>query len=112
MALSTDNMNDVTVVRLTGECGSEDWASLSETLEQALEDGSTAAVIDMSDLAMLDSSGLSAMIQTVIKARTRNADVVLAGPTPFVKGVLEVTRLDSFFVIYENLDSALKAVRD
>ncbi len=95
-----------TVARLTGELGTTDVARFIDTLyEYAAGDGAMLAV-DLSGLDAIDSRGLSALIQLVTRSRMSQARVILVGPNPMVGGVLNVTRLDTWFEVCATLDEA------
>ncbi len=64
-------------------------------------------VLDMSGVAMLDSSGLGAIF-TLYKSQTaRQRQMVLAGPNRQVAELLRLTHLDKVMRIEENLSELL-----
>jgi len=81
----------------------EDSATLTQELSSLITEHDAKVAIDLSNLTLLDSSGLSALINIVTRARITGADVVLVSPGAFVAGVLEVTRLDTWFDICPDL---------
>jgi anti-anti-sigma factor len=68
----------------------------------------TKLVLDMSGAPRITSSGISQLVLLVTNANTNNSRVVLTGATPFVAGVLSVTKLDRFFEQAESLSLALE----
>jgi len=102
-----ERLCDIVLARLAGSLGAADAPELTETLaEHALGEGARLA-IDLSALTALDSSGLSALIHIVTRARMTGGRVVLIAPSTFVSGVLTVTRLDTWFDLCDTLDEAL-----
>jgi len=65
-------------------------------------------VLDLSNVAFLDSSGLGAVV-AVYKALGDEAALDLAGLSPTVERVLRLTRMDSVFRIYPDVETALTA---
>ena len=99
------------VVRLGGELRAMDADRLDPTIgELALGEGARLA-IDLSGLRLIDSSGLSALIHLVTRARLTRGRVVLVAPSPFVAGILDVTRLDRWFDVCATLSEADRQFR-
>jgi anti-sigma B factor antagonist len=63
-------------------------------------------VLDLSGVPRVTSSGLGLLVTLVARANTKGANVVLAAATPFVESVIGVTRLDRFFTMAPNVESA------
>ncbi|MFZ0666983.1 MAG: STAS domain-containing protein [Acidimicrobiales bacterium] len=80
------------VVSLSGELDVATSPELSEALVALIDGGSTELVIDLGRLAFIDSTGLSAILKANKKLEGRGR-VVLRGPTPMVRQVLEITGL-------------------
>jgi len=96
----------LTVVHMIGELIGLDVERASEALARVTDAPDARVVIDLSELKMIDSSGLGELMNCVTKARLRGGEVLLLSPTPFVSGVLSVTRLDHWFEIHDTLDAA------
>ena len=84
---------------LSGELEKGDWLALSEAIGAA---SSGAASIDLSRVEYMDSSGLGELVQLVSRTRIRGGTVVLVNPSAFLRGVLEVTRLNTWFDILDS----------
>ena len=54
-------------------------------------------VLDVSEVRYLSSIGLRSLVTMEKTLRTRDGGLLLAGVTPFVRRVFEVTRLDGWF---------------
>lgn len=91
------------VVHMLGQIDRSDWESVSSAVEQAFDCDGGWAAIDLSKTSFMNSSGLGSLIQIVSRGRLRGRATALIGPSPFVRGVLEVTRLDQWFDIYPDL---------
>ena len=81
-----------TVVALSGELDVASSQGLSEELIGLIDGGTTELVIDLTALAFIDSTGLSAILQANKKLDGKG-QMVLREPTPLVRQVLEVTGL-------------------
>lgn len=81
-----------TVVSLFGELDVASSQRLTEELLGLIDGGATCVVIDLGQLAFIDSTGLSALIQAN-KKMSGKGKLRLRTPTPLVRQVLEVTGL-------------------
>ena len=70
-----------------------------------MEQGRKRLVLDLSDVVMIDSSGLSMLI--AVRASTEGARLVLAGLSPKIEELLLMTNLDRVFDIYPDAESAI-----
>ena len=72
--------------------------------------GASAAprvMLDMSQVAFLDSSGLGAVV-AVLKALAPDRKLELSGLTPTVQKVFRLTRMDSIFTIHDRWEDGLR----
>ena len=63
-------------------------------------------LIDLSNIGLLDSSGLGSLIRLVTLARTRQSRVALVGLPSWIPHVLKITCLCKFFEVYPNAAEA------
>ena len=66
-------------------------------------------LLDLSQVEFLDSSGLGAVVGSM-KQLGRGRKLDLAGLTPTVDKVFRMTRMDSVFRIYSDVDNALQDI--
>ncbi len=69
--------------------------------------GASHVVLDLSEVAFIDSSGLGAIV-SVMKLMGTTTRLDLAGMTPTVDKVFRLTRMDSIFTIYEHPEDVEK----
>ena len=110
MELQIDKSGPITVARVSGRLHVENTDELLRTLKDyALGDGAALAV-ELSGVDLIDSTGLSALISLVTRARLTKGRVVLVAPSHFVAEVFAVTNLDHWFEICDTLDEAKKSL--
>jgi anti-sigma B factor antagonist len=78
--------------------GDIDMGSIGE-LANVLEQLEGTVVLELEEVTFLDSSGLQGMIDAQQLARERGDDLILRRPSSPVRRVLEMTDLNSVFVI-------------
>lgn len=95
-----------TVLRLQGELTEEAAGELREELDRALTPEGARVVLDLGELTYVNSDGLGTLVHLNAQANMRDRRVILARPSAFVEGVLQMTRLDRFFELCATLDEA------
>jgi anti-sigma B factor antagonist len=106
--VSTEARDGVTLVVLGGELDIYTVASFRADLEQ-LDPASTQLVIDLSDVTLLDSSGLGALVSLLNRAREGEGQLGLICPHRRLRRVFEITGLRRAFVFGDDLDGVLQA---
>src|SRR5215831_5463876 len=66
-------------------------------------------VFDFSEVGHLDSAGVEMLLRCMEEAMKRNGDLKLAAVSPSVAVILELTRVDRLFEIYENPADAVES---
>ena len=95
------------LVRLAGELDADAAPGLRSLLAEQVLVGSGSVVLDLSELAFIDSAGLAALIAAHKGTRAAGTSFVLAGPSPAVVKVLAVTGLDAVLTTAPTVEDAL-----
>lgn len=66
-------------------------------------------VFDLSAVRMIDAAGIDMLLECMTEASRRDGDLKLASVSPQAAVVLELTRTDRLFEIYENATDAVKS---
>jgi anti-anti-sigma factor len=84
----------------------------AEEFEQRVQalfrNGSTDLLVDLRNVPTIDSRGVRALVRAHTSAQRLGATFRIACPCPAVRTILEVSKLDSVFVVYDSLDAAQK----
>ncbi len=78
-----------------------------DRMRQISLEGQGRVVLDLSQVAFIDSSGLGAVV-AVRKALGAERPLELVGLTPTVQKVFRLTRMDSIFTIHDRWDDGLR----
>lgn len=71
------------------------------------ESRTTLVVIDMSGVEFCDSTGMNVLLSALKRLRERGGTLEVAAPRPAVRKILQVTGLDSVFVVHEAVPEEL-----
>ena len=105
--LSVESQGAVDVVRLNGPLNHENAEDLAETVRSGLTGGQPIVVLNMSDVPLMDSAGLEALMDVRDTVLLKGGTVKLAGLTQLCEEVLRVTGVGSHFDCYPQVKSAV-----
>ena len=107
LALESRHCGSVYVVRCAGKVvNGQESALLEEALKRGLREF-TRVVLNVGEVDYVDSSGMGLIVRFLWHTRTRGGDLRLAGPTPLVTKLLEMTKLSAVFRIYSSEEAAI-----
>lgn len=69
-------------------------------------------IVDLADVKMADSSGISALLMAYRIYRDSDRDLLLCNIQENIKKLLEITQLDKLFLMYSDRDEALAFVAE
>jgi len=101
-----------TVIAVAGELHVTTAPEFSASLNHAIAGGKTAVVLDMTDVAFIDSTGLSVLLNALRRVTRREGRLALVCTNPTVLRLFEITRLDTTFDIRPDVDAAVASVRN
>jgi anti-sigma B factor antagonist len=81
-----------------------------DAMRTQTDGGPDLVVLDLSKVDFIDSSGLGAIV-AAMKHMGSDRTLALAGLTPTVQRVFQLTRMDSVFSVFPTLDGALAELR-
>lgn len=102
--VTTEARDGITVVTLGGELDIYTVASFRQDLEQ-LDPAAAPVVIDLTDVTLLDSSGLGALVSLLNRARAGQGQLGLICPHRRLRRVFEITGLRRAFVFGDDFEA-------
>jgi anti-anti-sigma factor len=108
MNLATEIFGDVIVVHTPEEL-STDHAETFEAYLPTLE--RRQIVLDLDATELLDSRGLTALLNTQDTLRDAGGDVKITSSNATNRKILEITRLDQQLEVFENVVDAVRSFR-
>ena len=86
--------------------GELDGSGLIETGQENLDKGIKQLAIDLSKLRYMNSSGIGVLITLLTKFRNAGGDVVLIKPSSHIEKLLLITKLNSIFEVFQEVQNA------
>jgi anti-anti-sigma factor len=101
---------DTAVFELEGRLSlGEPVEEFRQLWNEALASGAKNIVVNLSDVTMMDSSGIGTMIRCHSAVMQKGGKLRLVNPNSTVRQAFKVTRLDSVFEFHDSEASALAA---
>lgn len=101
--------NNITLIVLNGEIGTETVNQFKDRIDQIVNDGNTRLVMDFRDVNYLNSMGLGVVAATLKKVKKTKGDLKLLNLSPAVQELFELTRLTKVFEIFDSEEAAVKS---
>jgi anti-sigma B factor antagonist len=98
-----------TVVAASGEIDVATAPALRDRLVELIEGGTTHLVVDLEDVAFIDSTGLGVLVGAARRARSAEGDVRLVCTNSRILKVFSATGLDEVFTIGATPDETVAA---
>lgn len=102
----------VTILDLSGEVDVSQAPHLRNILTKLLDQGNGRLLVNMADVAYIDSAGLSVLIAAHRKAQGANGAFGLSSPQATVQKVFNLTRMSKVFQIYPTLEEGVTALKN
>lgn len=108
MEINITAQDGVATVRLNGDVDLYSSPQIRNEFSKLLEGSSPIILLDFSSVEYIDSSGLATLIELLQKLRKCQGSLSLFGLSDTVKSVFALAKLEGFFRIFENEQSALE----
>ncbi|MBC23037.1 MAG: anti-anti-sigma factor [Phycisphaerae bacterium] len=104
--ITTETLDEMLIVRPTGEVDLGCATLLQENLATALAGTTNKLIIDLVGVPYMDSSGVATLVEAMQVARRNNINLLLCNMQDRVRSIFEIARLDTVFVIVDDIDAA------
>jgi anti-sigma B factor antagonist len=100
------------VITVSGEIHVSTAPEFSKRLNHAIALGKTRVILDLTNVAFIDSTGLSVLLNGLRRVRRARGRMLLVCDNPTVLRLFHITKLDDTFEIVANRMVALQRVGD
>ena len=108
MNLPSEIFGDVIVIHTPDEMSSDHATTIEKYFETVERDN---VVVDLDNTELLDSAGLTALLNIQDLLRARGGDLKIATTNNANRKILEITRLEEQLDIFESVVDAVKSFR-
>jgi anti-sigma B factor antagonist len=106
ITVDTRDAGEWTVIDVAGEVDVFTAPKLRERIIALLGEGKTHIVINLKDVAFMDSTGLGVLVGGLKRVKERDGRLALASAQGTVQRVLGVTGLNSVFSMHDTVEQA------
>ena len=112
MKIKKKEVDGITVLDLSGEMyGGPENMKLVDTVMELAEQGTLDLVINLSRVKWISSTGLGIMVSARSKFAKQGGVIKLSHPNDRVLGILQVTRLNLIFDVFESEKEAIQSLQ-
>jgi len=110
LAVSRQSVGGYPVVAVSGEVDVYSAPALKESLTELLQSGASTVVVDLSDVAFLDSTGLGALVEARAATTEAGGSLPIVCSHERILKLFTITGLDGVFAIHPTVDEAVAAL--
>ena len=106
MAINVHQESGITIISLDGRFDALMAKEFKNCISTLIEKRQIMIAIDMANIDFIDSSGLGSLVGGLKGVSKEKGEIRIAGLSPEVRTIFELTRLHRIFDIYENIETA------
>lgn len=111
LTVKSTNHGELVVLALEGELDIYTVGAFRQESEK-IDPGEVQVVVDLTDVTLLDSSGLGALVSLLNRARAADGLLGIVCPQRHLRRVFEITGLRRAFVFGDDLDGVRAALAE
>jgi len=102
------NLGDVKLIKLTGRLTlGVPVDRLRDTFQDLVDSGAVRFVLDLADVAMIDSSGIGLLVRYLTSAKQQGGTIKLLNPSKFAVQTLKMIGILKLFEVFQDQAEAL-----
>lgn len=109
MELETSTIDAIKVLSLSGRFDAQEAPKVAQWEDEQITSDTSRVIVNLSGANFLDSTALATLVKGLKRCRTYGGDLFLCGLDQRVRTIIELTRLDRAFRIFDDIDAALLA---
>ena len=111
MKIDVENRDNGAILHLEGKIIGDGVARFRHAVEEQINSNVSWIILDLSEVPLMDSSALGTIIMAFLKLKEKKGKLVLLYVQKSILEILNITKLNSMFEIYDNMQSAFDAVQ-
>jgi anti-sigma B factor antagonist len=110
--LQIEESGDITIIRVTEKKLYQDTITpFQEKMVSLLDEGRRKLIVDLSEVDVMNSSGLGVLILTWDRLSQQDGNLVIAGLGSLMEELFKRMRLDLIFKVVKTTEEALQIIR-
>lgn len=110
MDINVRRRSQVEVIHLRGQLRMGAGVDgLQQTMEEAFANGDPRLVLDLTDVPMIDSSGIGLLVRYLASAKKNGGNLKLVQPCKFVLQTLRLVGVLNLFEVHNSEDAAVES---
>jgi anti-sigma B factor antagonist len=109
MDINKRTKGDVVVLDIAGEIDLYNAPEIKDIINKLIEDQKYNVIINLEKVSYIDSSGIGALISSLSNLKKYQGGLKIINVYASVRKVFELTKLTSFFEIYDSEEDAYEA---
>jgi anti-sigma B factor antagonist len=109
MDINTRNKGDIVILDIAGEIDLYNAPEIKDIINKLIEEKKFNVIINLDQVSYIDSSGIGALISSLSNLKKYQGGLKIINVFASVRKVFELTKLTSFFEIYDLEDEAVNA---
>ncbi len=107
MDITSRSQNEIVILDIAGEIDLYNAPEIKDIINTLIEDKKYNVIINLEKVTYIDSSGIGALISSLSNLKKYQGGLKIINVFASVKKVFELTKLTSFFEIYDKEIEAL-----
>jgi anti-sigma B factor antagonist len=105
--IQQETLGNIEHLSLKGDLDSYSVNVLKERVNRVFEAGRYNIIIDLAEVAFVDSAGLGQLVAALKMAVHHGGDLILVNPGESVQDLLRITKLDTIFRRFASVEEAM-----
>ncbi|MFW5808036.1 MAG: STAS domain-containing protein [Spirochaetota bacterium] len=109
MEINKRETNDIVILDITGEIDLYNAPEIKDIINKLVEEQKYNVIINLEKVTYIDSSGIGALISSLSNLKKYQGGLKIINVFASVRKVFELTKLTSFFEIFDSEDEAISS---
>ncbi len=109
MEIDVREVDKVVILDINGEIDLYNAPEIKSKITELMESGKSDIIINLKKVSYIDSSGIGVLISSLSNLKKAGGSLKIINVFASVRKVFELTKLTSFFDIYDSEEEAMKS---
>ncbi len=109
MDITKKTKGDIVILQIVGEIDLYNAPEIKDIISKLIEERCYNVVIDLEKVSYIDSSGIGALISSLSNLKKYHGGLKIINVYASVRKVFELTKLTSFFEIFDSEEEAIQS---